>query len=91
MRSNRDLDASAGKNLPSFEGGMWRIGSIRCVLDDYNITNTMVVDDRIMLIDLEKYYDIEPEELERFSGFSIDGVCNRYAVYLDNVERYGEP
>ncbi len=33
------------------------------VLDDYNVANIFVVDDRIMLVDLEKYHEAEPEKV----------------------------
>ncbi len=55
------------------------------VLDDYNITNIMVVDDAVMLVDLENYCDVEPETVEQFSGWAADEILSKYANYLKNV------
>lgn len=60
------------------------------VLGDYNIPNIFVVDNRVMLVDLEKYYCVEPEEVDQFCGWSVDAVCDKYAGYLNYVEEYGE-
>ncbi len=60
------------------------------VLDDYNVANIFVVDDRIMLVDLEKYHEAEPEKVARYSEWSVNAVLQRYASHLDYVGEYGE-
>ncbi len=76
-----------GRRLEVACGELARYG---VVLDDYNIPNIFVVDDRIMLVDLEKYYDVEPEEVAQFSEWSVYEVRNNYAGYLDYVDEHGE-
>ncbi len=76
-----------GRRLKVACGELARYG---VVLDDYNIPNIFVVDDRIMLVDLEKYYEAEPEKVELYNEWSVKEVLQKYAGYLDYVDEYGE-
>ncbi len=52
------------------------------MVDDFNIRNIFLVDDGIMFVDLEMWYEVEPEEVEEFSGWGVVELRSRYAKYL---------
>ncbi len=56
------------------------------VVDDFNTGNLILIDDRIMYVDLEKWYEPEPEVVDKLNGFGIDESCDRYADYLNCMD-----
>ncbi len=56
------------------------------VMDDHNISNVFLVDDRVMFVDLEMCNEQKPEILEQLAGWSVDGFRSQYASYLRDME-----
>ncbi len=64
-------------------GEMARYG---LVSDDPCLWNLILVEDRIVFVDLEMWYEVEPEEVDTYSGFSIERYREEYGTYLERME-----